>query len=119
VIAPEWQVFVARAWPELAQGGRACAPAGLPHPSSSGFKRPLFSEAHGQLDDWTASLDDGSRVHLHEYPGGSIVVHRDRTDPARGPLAALWHFATETGLGRLIVKAGGVVASVVLWRKLA
>jgi hypothetical protein len=54
----------------------------------------------GQIADWTVSLDDGSRVHVHEYPDGSLVVHRDALDPARGPLRALGHVACETTLGR-------------------
>jgi hypothetical protein len=116
---PAWVAWLASTWPELERGGRACAPPGLPHPRDAGFSRPWASEAHGQTDDWTASVGDGSRVHVHEYPGGSLIVHRDRVDPARGPLSALWHFVTETTLGGALVKAGAVTASIMLWRRFA
>lgn len=38
---------------------------------------------------------------MHELEGGRLVVHRDRTDPANGPTAAAWHWASEAGSARV------------------
>jgi hypothetical protein len=108
----EWTAFIAAGWLGLASGGRACAPRTLPHPAVSGFSRPRVTEDRGQSVDWVASLADGSRIHAHEYPDGSIVVHRDATVPSQGPVAAVWHVATETRFGGLILKAAAIALGV-------
>ncbi|MCH8286445.1 hypothetical protein IIB79_07960, partial [candidate division KSB1 bacterium] len=50
-------------------------PAGLPHPAYSGFGKPVVAEQHGQETDWVVSLEDGSRLHIHEYADGTMVGH--------------------------------------------
>lgn len=86
-------------------------PPNLPRPENSGFSRPWVSEPAGQVADWTYSLDDGSRIHAHEYADGSMVVHRDALDPGQGPLQALGHLICETTLGRaaFLFAVGGLV----------
>ncbi len=111
-LVPEWQAFVAQAWPNLAAGGRVCAPLSLPRPAVSGFRHPWLSEDRGQAVDWTAPLQDGSRIHAHEYIDGSIIVHRDATDPGQGPIAAVWHVATETRFGGLVLKAAAIAVGI-------
>lgn len=108
---PAWAEVLSQAWPQLTAKGRICVPRGLPHPKDSGFSQPWVSEPAGQVADWTYSLDDGSRVHAHEYQDGSIVVHRDALDPGQGPIRAVLHLATETTLGRcaLLFAVGGAV----------
>lgn len=72
------------------------------HPSSVGFVREHgLTERRGQVEDWTRSLPDGSRLHAHVMPDGSVVVHRDRWDPARGPVSRVAHVALETTAGRV------------------
>lgn len=115
---PRWLGWLARVWPALEQGERLMCPRELEHPSRVGFVRPRITEAHGQVDNWIASMSDGSRIHIHEYEGGELVAHRDRTDPGRGPLAAVWHVATETSIGRATVKVGAIASSLLLARRL-
>jgi hypothetical protein len=113
-VSPEWQSFAAASWPSLQAGGRVCAPASLPSPAISGFRRPWLTEDHGQAVDWTAPLDDGSRIHVHEYRDGSRIVHRDEVDPSQGPVAALVHCCRETHLGRLVTRVGVIALGVYL-----
>lgn len=74
----------------------------LVHPSTvDGFVRTSGMEPHGQVEDWVRSMPDGSRLHAHVYADGRIAVHRDRWDPARGPLSTAAHVALETTAGRM------------------
>jgi hypothetical protein len=107
----DWLAFVAERWPSLARGGRACAPRELTHPSESGFDRASIAEACGQASDWVRALPDGSRLHAHEFPDGSIVVHRDEHDPGRGLVAAARHLFGETRVGRPLLAFGLAVAA--------
>lgn len=103
----DWATFLLRSWPALVRGEHLHVPQGLVPPRTAGFRRPLVAEPHGQEEDWVLPLRDGSRVHVHVYASGARVIHRDRTDPARSPLHALWHLVTETR-----VAAAGKVAAV-------
>jgi hypothetical protein len=114
-----WMLFAAASWPVLVAGGRVCAPPELPHPSVSGFVRPRMTEDCGQADDWAIALSDGSRLHVHEYAAGPLVVHRDKVDPGSGTLRALWHVATETCVGGAVVRIGAIAATVLLIGRLA
>lgn len=105
MLDPSWNQMLQIAWPQLTRKGRVCVPAGLPHPSVSGFSQPWMSEPSGQVADWTYSLGDGSRVHAHEYADGSIVLHRDALDPNQGIGRALGHIVCETTLGRVATLA--------------
>jgi ketosteroid isomerase-like protein len=97
-------------WPLLKAGEKVQVPFSLPHPSVSGFDCPDLAEDVGQSTDWVASFRDGSRVHLHEFTDGRIVAHRDKVDPARGPLDAVWHWFTEARSGQ--IAAAGLLAYV-------
>lgn len=92
--------WIDAAWPALSRGARVRV-SGLPHPIDAGFVRPALSRDVGQVADYVAPLPDGSRLHVHEMPDGELVAHRDRFDPARGPLHAAAHAFLETAPGRV------------------
>lgn len=104
----QWLTWIRNNYSALKGGACLQAPWWLAHPSRSGFERPEIAEPVGQKDNWVASVDDGSRVHLHEYADGRIVAHRDPTDPARGPISALWHWLTESRSGKTALIVGGL-----------
>lgn len=108
-----WAGFIQTSWPQLSAGGRVPVPPSLLHPRWSGFEIPPLAEPVGQAADWVVSLDDGSRLHVHEYANGALVAHRDEIDPKRGPVHALWHWATESTSGKFVV--GSAVAAVVIY----
>jgi len=98
---PTWDRWLAVAWPALVAGRRIQLPARLPHPASVGFTAPALSEPAGQSADFVRSLADGSRLHVHAF-GARLVVHRDRIDPARGPVQALHHWTAEAVSARAV-----------------
>lgn len=107
-----WSAWLASSWPYLRTGAKLPVPRDLPHPRTVGFARPRLAEPRGQVADWVMSLGDGSRLHAHEYANGVIVAHRDAVDPARGPVAAAWHFLREARAGRAVMAVGAVVGAV-------
>lgn len=109
----DWPTWTAHAWPALARGQRVLIPPELPHPRASGWRIPRTALRVGQVCDWVQSMPDGSRLHVHEFPDGRLVCHRDRFDPARGALHALAHVATETPAGRAV--AVGLAARAAWW----
>lgn len=114
----EWMALIQANWDRLVVGGRICAPYWYPNPVDAGFSRPWITEDRGQLVDWTLSMSDGSRIHVHEYPDGGFVVHRDEIDPARGILPAGWHLLTETRAGSLVLKAAAIATGIYLGGRL-
>jgi hypothetical protein len=98
---PGWDHWLALAWPTLLAGRRLRVPGWLAHPSSVGFTRPAIAEPAGQSADFVRPLDDGSRLHVHAF-GPRLVVHRDRIDPSRGPVAALHHWTAEATSARAV-----------------
>lgn len=100
-MSPEWNVWIAGQWQRLAAGAHIQPPVGFPHPIDAGFARLTLAEPHGQTADYSASLADGSRIHLHEYADGTLLAHRDAYDPV-GVVATVKHLATETAVGPLI-----------------
>ena len=110
VATSEWRAWYVASLPYLRRGDHLPVPRELSHPSTVGFSRPRLAEPRGQVADWVMSLDDGSRLHCHEYGNGVILAHRDAIDPARGPLAAAWHFIREARVGRALAVVGGVAA---------
>jgi len=103
-----WRAWVLALWPSLVVGGRAVVPDALPHPRDAGFRRPRLAERVGQVADWVHPLSDGSRLHVHEFVDGRLVLHRDRFDP-RG-LSAVVHWFAESRKGRsLAVYLGGAL----------
>jgi len=107
-----WQSWIAASWGELAAGGRLSVPPYLIHPRWSGFEVPTLAEPAGQTANWVLSLNDCSRLHVHEFSNGALVAHRDATDPKRSPLHALWHWSTESTSGRIVVGVSAVAGVV-------
>jgi hypothetical protein len=105
-----WLSWVHQHWPTLCAGGRLEAPPWLRHPSGAGFEPTSLAERVGQVRDWVRSFSDGSRIHIHELGDGRIIVHRDATDPSRGPLEAAWHWVSESRSGRAVAWTAGLVA---------
>ena len=97
-----WIDWVSRNWVALDAAKKVSAPSYLLHPASAGFVRETIATNEGQSADWVLPLADGSRIHVHEFVDGRLVVHRDRIDPNRSPLHAVTHFALETELGRFL-----------------
>jgi len=107
-MTPDWTAFLSAAWPALVRGEKVAAPELITPPSEAGFVAPWISESAGQHADWCASLADGSRIHVHEYWGPTVLrlVHRDVFDPGQGVFRAAGHFTTETRLGRALTLLG-------------
>lgn len=92
----------------LANGVKIEAPTWLGSLGTAGF-RPISSASYdGQAVDWALSLDDRSRIHVHEYADGRCVVHRDRHDPDRGFADMAAHLAFETPFGVAALAVGTV-----------
>ena len=89
----------------LRAGRKVVVPPNLSHPAYAGFVKEDLAEDHGQAADWTLSLSDESRVHVHEMPDGTFIAHRDAVDPNLGPLHAICHVLTETKVGFVAVAA--------------
>lgn len=92
---------------------RLVLPKTLPHPQVAGFRRTAFAESVGQVCDYVLPLPDGSRLHVHEFGDGTMKLHRDATDPARGVRFALWHWINESPSGRIVKYIG---SSLLLFR---
>lgn len=107
-VAEPWRAWYRQNRQALCDGAQLTVPVILPHPSQSGFAPTSLAENVGQVRDWAASVSDGSRLHVHEFADGSLNVHRDATDPSRGLTSAVWHWATESTSGRVIVVAAVV-----------
>jgi len=105
-----WRVWLDTVLPQLGAGQRVTAPAYLPHPRECGFTRLEIAEPAGQVDDYACSSTDGSRIHVHVFADGRLVVHRDRFDPDASPLHAAQHVMSETSFGPLLVASGIVLA---------
>lgn len=107
----QWLTLLQQYWSYLVSGQKLDVTCQVPHPSLvSEFSRTVLAEAHGQVVDWELPLTDGSRIHVHEFADGRLVVHRDAINPSRGPIEAVLHWLTETGTGAVVL-AGGLVLS--------
>lgn len=91
--------WLATAWPALLRGRRVVVP---PDVDLVGWRIPRASDGVGQSVDLVRPLSDGSRIHVHVFPNGARVAHRDRIDPGRGPIHAVAHVALETSTGRAV-----------------
>ncbi len=98
-----WNSWLENNLRTLRSGSKLRVPAWLPHPRTVGFKRLELAAPAGQVADWTLPLQDGSRVHIHEYKDGAMVAHCDKYDPEIGPAKAVAHFFTDTNLGKVTV----------------
>lgn len=110
-----WQAWLP--WSELRAGEHVPVPAELPHPSCAGFDFTRLAARCGQACDWVASLPDGSRLHVHEYPDGRQEVHRDMLDPRQGPATAVIHYLSEAREGQALFGAlalGALIGGIAL-----
>lgn len=111
-MSPDWQAWALDHWQALVDGVHVDVAAGeLSPPSSAGFERLAWAEPLGQDEDWGLSLSDGSRLHVHRWTDGSMRVHRDRIDPARGVVPALRHFVAEAPSAKVAMVVGGAVVA--------
>jgi hypothetical protein len=100
-ISNPWKRWVSQNFNLLEAGGQVEVPRCLPPLKTSGFEQPPLAEPVGQVGDWVLPLRDGSRLHVHTFPGGRRVAHRDRIDPGRGFLPAVAHWVTESRSGQV------------------
>jgi hypothetical protein len=105
-----WELWFRDNW-EALTAGHVPVPTWLPHPSQAGFRRLQFSTPSGQVADWGLSLTDRSRIHVHQHADGRLVAHRDKYDPDAGLGSLLAHVFTETGIGKLALVVGVVMAA--------
>lgn len=111
---PAWDRWLLVWWQALCAGRRVRVPRSLGHPERVGFRRTSLAEPAGQDADYVLSLRDGSRLHVHAFAASrSFVLHRDRTDPARGMGAAAWHWTSESGSARVAL---AIVVAIVVTR---
>ena len=106
-----WHLWIRDNWNALTTGAKLEAPQWLPAPAHSGFAAQPFASPEGQAADWTLSLNDRSRIHVHEYKDGRRVVHRDKHDPDQGLGDMIAHLVTETPLGVVAMLAGLFIIS--------
>jgi hypothetical protein len=104
-----WLPWIRAQWSVLTAGRKIIAPTWLPDPRTAGFHPIALATPEGQCADWGLSLTDGSRIHVHDFPNGGRVVHRDRHDPDQGFWNALAHLFTETWVGPAGVLTGLVL----------
>jgi hypothetical protein len=109
----QWLSWIRQNWPGLEAGERIEAPRAFVPPSQCGFVAQPFASPEGQTADWTLSIGDQSRVHIHEFADGRRVVHRDKHDPDQGILSMLAHLTFETPY----VAAGGLALLLVAGMK--
>jgi len=108
-----WNRFLRKHWEDLQGHAHIPVPERLAHPKDVGFVPTQLAAFVGQEEDWALALPDRSRLHVHAFHtenGSRFEVHRDKLDPARGPISALWHWFTETPEGQLTAGAGATVA---------
>jgi hypothetical protein len=77
-------------------------PEYLPHPLQAGFYQLSIAENYCQINNYAISLSDGSRLHVHEYKDGRLIIHRDKYDPDKGIVDTTLHFFTETNIGKTV-----------------
>lgn len=76
-------------------------PRYLPHPLNSEFKEINIAENVGQAHNYGLSLSDSSRIHIHEYPNGALIAHRDNYDPDASVISKALHLVTESPTAKL------------------
>jgi hypothetical protein len=108
-----WDAWLGEEWDNLVRGKEIPVPPELPTPPEVGFIPTRLAKDVGQTADWSLPLQDGSRLHAHEFES-AFLVHRDRLDPGRGPLRALWHWLTETREGTALLGCA-CIAGMTAW----
>lgn len=109
-----WKAWIDANWQQLKRGEKIDAPRWLGPPSAGGFRPQAFASPEGQTADWTLSLTDRSRIHIHEFADGRRRVHRDVHDPDQGFLDMIAHLFKETpwglvglGIGLAVLASNG------------
>src|SRR5215831_8501760 len=92
----QWLPWIQENWALLSAGYKVEAPLWLTPMPQSGFAQQALATPAGQAADWTLSMTDESRVHVHEFADGRRVVHRDEHDPDQGLLNMLAHLTFDT-----------------------
>lgn len=103
-----WKAWTATHWERLCEGKAVVVypGSGPVHPAiSDGWREIFLAEPFGQKRDYALSLNDGSRLHLHEY-SDRWEVHRDEHDPANGIISAARHFVAEAPTAKLALGGG-------------
>lgn len=96
LVNTQWLRWITENWSALIAGWKLEAPSWLLPMPESGFSAQPFASPDGQVADWTLSMRDESRIHVHEFADGRRIVHRDKHDPDQGILNMLAHLAFET-----------------------
>lgn len=109
-----WLNCVGRA---LKRGEQVVVPRYLPHPALVGFQQTTLAENVGQSRNWTIWCADGSRLHVHEYADGRLVIHRDGINPEKGPVHAVAHWLLESTSGKATLIFGALAVTGVLVAK--
>lgn len=101
-----WNDFISVYWALLARGERIAVSASPEQLEAAGFRRFSMAMSVGQIANWALPLTDRSRLHIHQFENGAMVVHRDKHDPGLGPLDLAAHLLTETFVGPVLGVAG-------------
>lgn len=105
-----WTNAIEKHWDGLVKGEEYTIPKSrIIHPMESGFYAIALAEPCGQWHDYGMSLDDGSRIHVHEY-ADRYDFHRDKYDPSRGVFAAVRHYLDEAPSSKPALTIGLLVA---------
>ena len=104
----EWVAWIGENWLALEKGSKIEAPWWLVPLAQAGFRRTECASPEGRAAHWTLALDDRSRIHVHEYPDGRRVVHRDKHNPEAGPADMIAHLMFDTPWG-IVAVVGGLV----------
>jgi len=102
----QWQSWINHNWQSLVGGVKLEMPRWMTPSTEAGFTLLPVAHPVGQARDWGLSMPDGSRIHVHEYPDGRFVTHRDKFDPARGFQSSVAHLMQETPYPAILMFAG-------------
>lgn len=92
----DWEQWIGHNRGALTSGAKLEVPRHFGHLAHAGFRPTQLASPEGQVANWTLPREDGSRIHVHVYPDGRRVAHRDKYDPDRGIGPALAHLAFDT-----------------------
>lgn len=85
---------------------------------SMGMYAEPIAQPAGQVADRACSLGDGTRLHAHVMPDGTVRVHRDEHDPRAGMTSLVKHVLLETTGGQLLLGAGLGALAARVWEAL-
>lgn len=102
-----WWLWTSSNWARLVNGESLFVPTWLSHPKDAGFTLTPWADSVGQRENWVLSLEDRSRLHIHVFDGYAML-HRDRWDPARGPVELVMHGLFESKTVQRLAVLGGI-----------